>query len=104
MQPQQPRTPANTSGRIRDDPFESEANIHQGANENVQALRVIHADIDNNFPNLVYPLPSGGFVAGLPPIAVRPRGYFVVTTGKKIGVFYDIWYVLLLMYQFYLHF
>lgn len=96
-----PRTPTN-NGQIGDDPFQSEPNVRRGANvrgptrdrdTDVGVFVTRSDDDDDNFPNLVYPLPSGGLVEGLPNIPRHPNGYFVVTAGKKIGVFYDSWYV-----------
>jgi len=85
-----PRTPAN-SRQFRDDPFESEPNIGCGSNINVITPAVGSDNDRDNVPYLVYPLHSGGSIEGLPCKARHPRGYFVVTKGKKIGVFYDVW-------------
>ena len=84
-----PGTPVN-SRQCGDDPFESEQNIGRGPNMDV-STSVDSDDDGDNVPYLVYPLRSGGSVQGLPFEAKHPRGYFVVTKGKKIGVFYDVW-------------
>src|SRR5882762_9227143 len=80
-----PQAPTNCD-RVVDDPFESEPNVHQGPNDNNATSSATNSgDMDDDFPHLVYPLPSGRFVEGLPKYTKHPFGYFVVTKGKKIG-------------------
>jgi hypothetical protein len=83
-----PGTPVN-SRQFRNDPFESEQNIGHGPDADISTS--VDSDDDcNNVLYLVYPLHSGGSIQGLPSKAQHPCGYFVVTKGKKIGVFYDV--------------
>ena len=84
-----PGTPVN-SRQYGDDLFKSEQNIGRGPNMDI-STSVDSDDNGDNVPYLVYPLHSGESIQGLPFEAKHPRGYFVVTKGKKIGVFYDVW-------------
>jgi hypothetical protein len=84
------RTPAN-SRQFGDDPFESEENICRSPDVDVSTPNLDSDNDCDNVPYLVYPLRGGGSVPGLSSIAQRPRGYFVVTQGKRIGVFLDVW-------------
>ena len=84
---------AASNVEVGEDPFISVQNDCGNPCVNDAAPNAVDPDDDeHDNPYLVYPLPAGRSIKELPLNATRPFGYFVVTKGKKIGVFYDVWY------------
>ena len=84
---------ATNNVEVGDDPFISVLNDCGNPCVNDVAPNAVDPDDDeHDNPYLVYPLPAGRSIKELPLNATRPLGYFVVTKGKRIGVFYDVWY------------
>ncbi|KIM80238.1 hypothetical protein PILCRDRAFT_9782 [Piloderma croceum F 1598] len=83
---------AASNVEVGEDPFVSMQNNCGNPCVNDPAPNAVNPDDDkHDNPYLVYPLPAGRYIKELPLNATRPFGYFVVTKGQKIGVFYDIW-------------
>lgn len=99
--------------RVGDDPFanngvtpSSSNNAPAGTNRVVPAvgtgnnIRIVDVDSDSDedVDNLRLPTPihptGQNATPNLPLFATRPYRYFVVTKGRKVGVFYDTWCVL----------
>jgi hypothetical protein len=104
-----PRTHLNNGVETVDDPF-TDNNVRP-ASRAPNNIRVVNVDSDddgevdhhpnrvnhrapeaNNLPDPIYPRAQGQNVI-LPAFALRPFRYYVVTKGKKVGVFYGTWYV-----------